>query len=100
MTGGEAFIFDPDKRFDDYANPDTLLTFAVDGDTRRRLRSLIERHLRETNSPLANALLANWDDSVSSFLHVRAKEAVKQQEIEKAAKAVPTKETYKRKAYA
>jgi len=100
MTGGEAFVFGPENRFDGYANPDTILTFAVDGESERRLKSLVERHLRETSSSLADALLANWSVSVSAFRHVRAKEAVKQLELEKAAKAVPTKESYKRKAYA
>ncbi|MFZ5617937.1 MAG: glutamate synthase large subunit [Pseudomonadota bacterium] len=100
MTGGDAFVYDPDGKFDAFANSETIVALALDDDAERRLRSLIERHALETRSFAAARILADWKNACNAFRHVRAKEAIRQQEIERAAKAVPTKESHKRKALA
>jgi glutamate synthase (NADPH/NADH) large chain len=78
MTGGEAFIYDPENSFERFANPDTILIGGADEDAARRLRALIERHAAETGSPVANAILADWTKKRFDFRHVIAKEAAAQ----------------------
>ncbi len=100
MTGGEAFVYDPENRFEAFSNGDTIVASALGGEAEKRLKPLIERHFRETNSPLAGEILSSWEESLRRFKHVRAKEAIKQQEIEKASKAVPNKDAYRTKSLA
>jgi glutamate synthase (NADPH/NADH) large chain len=78
MTGGEAFIHDPENSFERFANPDTILIGGADEDAARRLRALIERHAAETGSPVAKAILADWAKKRFDFRHVIAKEAAAQ----------------------
>ena len=78
MTGGEAFIYDPESAFDRVANPDTILIGGADDDAARRLRGLIERHAAESASPLAKSILADWANKRFDFRHVIAKEAAAQ----------------------
>ncbi|MEK7265224.1 MAG: glutamate synthase large subunit, partial [Pseudomonadota bacterium] len=100
MTGGEAFVYDPCARFADYANGDTILDFDLDAAAEDRLKALIERHHLETRSLRAAELLGDWKSARRAFRHVRAKEAIKQQELEAASKAAPTKDSYRRKSVA
>jgi glutamate synthase (NADPH/NADH) large chain len=100
MTGGEAFVYDPEGRFDDFANHETIVVSAIGGDSERRLGALIERHFQETNSPVSGEILAKWAGSLPAFRRARAKEAIRQQEIEKSAKAVPTRKSYLPAAFA
>ncbi len=78
MTGGEAFVHDPDGVFERLANPDTILIGGADEAATRRLLALIERHAAETGSPVARALLGDWPKKRFEFRHVIAKEAAAQ----------------------
>ncbi|MFN0022440.1 MAG: glutamate synthase large subunit [Parvularculaceae bacterium] len=78
MTGGEAFVYDPDGAFDRFANPDTILTGAPDAAAQQELRTLIELHSAHTGSALAQRLLAGWPASRRAFRHIIAKEAAAQ----------------------
>ncbi|OFX02475.1 MAG: glutamate synthase subunit alpha [Alphaproteobacteria bacterium RIFCSPHIGHO2_12_FULL_63_12] len=100
MTGGEAFVHDPEGRFETYANGDTIVCVDLEAAAEDRLKALVERHYQETKSLRAAELLGDWKLARRAFRHVRAKEAIKQQEIEAAAKAAPTKESYRRKTLA
>ncbi len=97
MTGGEAYVYDPDNRFEDFANTETIVAFDLDDGAERKLRSLIERHLDETASPLAQRLLDHWKSARGAFRHVRAKEAIKQQALENAAIPKPLYEDTQKK---
>jgi len=96
MTGGEAFVHDPDGCFAHYANGDTILDFDLDEAAENRLKALIERHHQETKSLRAAEILGDWKIARRAFRHVRAKEAIKQQELEAASKLAPTRESYRR----
>lgn len=98
MTGGEAFVYDPDDRFNDYANTDTIASFPLAGDAETRLKTLLDLHFLETESSLAARLLTDWKAAREAFKHVRAKEAIKQQGIESALKSLPTLNSHQRKA--
>ncbi|NWG71155.1 MAG: glutamate synthase large subunit [Parvularculaceae bacterium] len=72
MTGGEAFVYDPDESFASAANAETIAWAAPDDLAAHRLRALIERHHRETKSQRAKAILDNWASARAAFRHVRA----------------------------
>jgi glutamate synthase (NADPH/NADH) large chain len=78
MTGGEAFVYDPEGAFERLANPDTILIGGVDDAAALRLRALIDRHAAETGSAAAMSILADWARRRFDFRHVIAKEAAAQ----------------------
>jgi glutamate synthase (NADPH/NADH) large chain len=87
MTGGEAFVFDPEARFTDFANFDTIVASSLGGDAERRLKVLIERHCGETQSQIGERILADWRNAYAAFRHVRAKEMIRKLELEAAQEA-------------
>ena len=70
MTGGEAFVFDPDELLKGRLNPQLVAADLVGGADAERLRKLVERHLRYTGSPRARELLEDWESALASFRHV------------------------------
>jgi len=75
MTGGMAFVHDPQNRFDAMANHDTIVWAPIrssywDG----VLRGLVEEHEARTGSRRARKMLANWSDAVGAFWQVVPKE--------------------------
>ena len=79
MTGGDAFVYDPDRRLDARLNPETVLTFDLAGEAEARCRALIEAHAEATGSVVAARLLAGWDTVRSDFVHLRGAEVVKRE---------------------
>ncbi len=77
MTGGMAFVHDPEDRLQTLLNPDSVITNRVSGEHwRGLLRSLVEEHHAETGSVLAGELLRNWDAALPRFWQVCPKEMV------------------------
>ena len=75
MTGGMAFVFDPDDRFGSAVNRDSVVVCRVaNPHWQDVLRGLVEEHARETGSALADDLLRRWD--VGQFWQVCPKEMV------------------------
>jgi glutamate synthase (NADPH) large chain len=66
MSGGVAFVLDLDRR---RVNPELVQLAPVDGDA-DELAGLVRRHLEETGSPVAEALLADWPAAVRRFTEV------------------------------
>ncbi|MAK64922.1 MAG: hypothetical protein CMF75_09350, partial [Maricaulis sp.] len=79
MTGGDAFVYDPDKRLEARLNPETVLTFDLSGEAEARCRALIETHAEATGSVVAARLLAKWDAVRADFVHLRGAEVVKRE---------------------
>ncbi len=62
MTGGMAFVYDPDGHFEDRINTDTVLYQRLaSGYWEDVLKSLIAEHVASTTSKWAEGLLAAWD---------------------------------------
>ena len=77
MTGGMAFIHDPEGRFERLANPGSILWQRPAGDHwRKELRAMVERHVELTGSAHARALLADWNASLGDFWQVVPKDMV------------------------
>jgi glutamate synthase (NADPH) large chain len=75
MTGGMAYVYDPSGVAEDFMNTETVLTCAVaHPHWEAQLRGLIQRHLAETNSRLAERILANWPAERANFLQICPKE--------------------------
>jgi glutamate synthase (NADPH/NADH) large chain len=78
FTGGMAFVYDIDGRFEVRLNPETLLwQRVVSPHWRAALQMLVERHVQETNSTFAARLLNDWDRVLPYFWQVVPKEYVK-----------------------
>ncbi|MEM6947700.1 MAG: glutamate synthase large subunit, partial [Pseudomonadota bacterium] len=77
MTGGRAWIWDPDQRFDRVANPDSIDWYPLaemPEDHIADLRALMETHVERTGSVLAARLLADWEATIGEMLMVVPKE--------------------------
>ena len=98
MSGGVAYVYDPDARFMDLCNPSMVDVLPISatrdeedgagrpqqrpsqvndfgmGDMLRhdaeRLRILVERHKLHTGSARAKALLDDWDNALGRFIKV------------------------------
>jgi glutamate synthase (NADPH) large chain len=77
MTGGMAYVYDPEGVAEDFMNRETILTCAVGHPHwEMQLKGLIQRHLDETGSRIAERILSNWDGERRNFLQVCPKEMV------------------------
>ena len=71
MSGGVAYIWNPDATFDYFCNMETVeLTLIEDLADSRELYRLISRHFKHTASPLASRMLNDWDHYVTQFIKV------------------------------
>jgi glutamate synthase (NADPH/NADH) large chain/glutamate synthase (ferredoxin) len=71
MSGGLAFVYDPDGDFEQRINPAMANQIEPLADTDRfELRRLIEEHQRRTGSTVAGRLLEDWDEEVDRFAKV------------------------------
>jgi len=75
MTGGMAYLYDPDGKAEDLMNLETLVTCPVAvAHWEDQLKRMVERHLEETGSRKAADILQHWDVEKSNFLQVCPKE--------------------------
>ena len=71
MTGGMAYVYDPDGVAEDFMNLETILTCGLGHPHwEGQLKGLIEAHLAETGSRHAARILANWTEERRNFLQV------------------------------
>ena len=70
MSGGLAFIYDPERSFGDRYNPELVDVEPLDHEDRSWLAEVVEQHLRETGSAVAERLLADWDQAVQEMVKV------------------------------
>jgi glutamate synthase (NADPH) large chain len=71
MSGGTAFVYDPEDDFEIRFNPGMAdLELVTDPEDIATLREMIEDHLRYTNSTPARQILENWTQSLPRFKKV------------------------------
>ncbi len=75
MTGGLAWVMDDDGSFlregryhTEFVEPTPF--DMTDADSQEALRALIERHVEESGSSLATAMLASWPESAARFIRL------------------------------
>jgi len=75
MTGGMAYLYDPEGKAENVMNLETLVTCPVTvAHWEDQLKGLIERHVAETGSRKAADILQHWDMEKANFLQVCPKE--------------------------
>ena len=70
MSGGVAYVWDPQSAFAANLNTEMVELEALDADDREFLRSTVERHRDLTGSAVAERILAGWGFEVSRFRKV------------------------------
>ena len=71
MSGGMAFVLDADGLFDRRVNPASISLEPVEvAADRELLKGLLEEHVLRTDSPIAAALLKDWNGSLRRFVKV------------------------------
>ncbi len=70
MTGGEAYIYDPEGLLTTRLNRQLVEAATPDDIQRADLRFLVERHRELTGSARASAMLDDWDETIRSFWRV------------------------------
>ena len=75
MTGGMAYLYDPEGTSAALMNMETLVTCPVTVDHwKSQLEELLEQHLAETGSRKAADILQHWDTERHHFVQVCPKE--------------------------
>jgi glutamate synthase (ferredoxin) len=71
MSGGIAYVFDPDRNFIGNCNNDSLNFLPVE-ETQdiQQLKELVENHYNATQSPRAQKVLESWETSLPMFVKV------------------------------
>ncbi len=81
MTGGEAFVLDPEELFPKQLNPALVELHRVeDPEDQNLLKSMILRHRELTGSRRAEELLSDWGNALPLFWKVSPKKEVVQLE--------------------
>ena len=77
MTGGIAFIYDPNQEFENYVNPNSVIWQMPETDYwKNYLKKLISEHYEVTQSKIASKILENYNDEVKIFKQVCPKEMI------------------------
>ena len=70
MSGGIAYVYDPDDVFPSLVNYEMVELQPLSDDDREWLRATIERHRELTGSDVADRLLSQWESESASFRKV------------------------------
>ena len=77
MTGGMAFIYDPNQEFENYVNPGSVLWQTLETDYwKKSLKNLVIEFFEETQSKIADKILKNFENEVKNFIQVCPKEMI------------------------
>jgi len=75
MTGGMAYLYDPEAEHTLRLNGETVIVVPVLAQHwEMQLKGLIERHLKETASPRAGEILRHWEEELPRFRQIVPKE--------------------------
>ncbi|MDR0815736.1 MAG: glutamate synthase large subunit [Bacteroidales bacterium] len=71
MSGGIAYVYDPEGTFDYFCNMEMVELSLVEGNADiQELFGLITAHANYTHSALAQSILASWENNIKYFLKV------------------------------
>ncbi|MBT5603922.1 MAG: glutamate synthase large subunit [Gammaproteobacteria bacterium] len=70
MSGGVAYIYDPEESFPKQCNSETFELESLTGTDQKTVKNLITRHLEYTGSSVAERILHNWASAVDHFVKV------------------------------
>ena len=71
MSGGIAYVWNPDGDFDFYCNMDMVeLSLLESEEDRAEVKGLIQAHMERTGSQRASRILSEWDSHAAEFIEV------------------------------
>ena len=70
MSGGIAYVYDPDGKFPSRVNGEMVALEGLDDDDVSFLRETVEKHQAFTGSAVAERILGDWDNAVGRFVKV------------------------------
>ncbi len=71
MSGGLAFVWDPEGTFEQRVNPSMLDQLEeLTSEDQEELRALLEEHAQRTESTVAQGILDRFDEAVSEFVKI------------------------------
>ncbi|MBW3590907.1 MAG: glutamate synthase large subunit [Actinobacteria bacterium] len=76
MTGGEAYIYDPEAQLRAKVNPELVDMHRPEGEYLDALEELLSRHAKLTNSSIAGRILKAWPKEGGNFWRVAPKAEV------------------------
>ncbi|MGZ4143462.1 MAG: glutamate synthase-related protein, partial [Actinomycetota bacterium] len=74
MSGGIAYVYDPDGTFPRNVNREMVDLDPLDDEDERFLHAIVEKHYAATSSGVAYLILADWYKSAESFVKVMPKD--------------------------
>jgi glutamate synthase (NADPH/NADH) large chain len=75
MTGGMAFVWEPDARLPSLINPDSVVWMRIETDYwRTKFKDLVSQHVAATGSPLGRRILDNLEHELAHVWQVVPKE--------------------------
>jgi glutamate synthase (NADPH/NADH) large chain len=100
MSGGYAYVFDVDGRFEERCNMGMVELEALSTEDATMLAMLLEEHVQYTGSALAQALLDDWEKTIDRFVKVVPTEYRKvMEQLAKATNGAPTTITPSRDSF-
>ncbi len=70
MSGGIAYVYDPDQQFESYCNTGMVNLEEMEGEDILTVKSLLENHYNYTGSMVARKILDGWNYSIRHFIRV------------------------------
>ena len=71
MTGGMAFVYDPESKLEDLINPNSVTWNKVETDFwKKYLKNLVVEHSKLTKSSYSQKMLYEWDVNLNHFVQV------------------------------
>ena len=70
MSGGIAYVFDPEHALERLCNREMVELEAMEDDDKEEVKAMIERHFKYTGSDPAEWILENWDVAAELFVKV------------------------------
>jgi glutamate synthase (NADPH/NADH) large chain len=70
MSGGLAWVYDPDGAFPANCNPEMVELDPLDEEDETQIQALLRQHVELTQSQLAAFLLSNWAEETGRFVKV------------------------------
>jgi glutamate synthase (NADPH/NADH) large chain len=74
MSGGIAYVFDPEHALDRLCNKDMVELETMTDEDKVEVKTMIERHFQYTGSDPAEWVLENWDVAAELFVKVMPKD--------------------------
>mgnify|MGYP001473687852 CR=1 FL=1 len=75
MTGGMAFVYDPNHEFENYVNSNSVIWQNIETDYwKNYLKNLINEHFKETDSKISYKIIKNYENEFKKFKQICPKE--------------------------